>query len=139
MRYYTINVQLITCGSRVGSSPAQLRRRFRAHAEAHLYDESGVPPEGLAIYTLSDPRDIRDVRYVGQTSSPRRRFLQHLNQAQFGLPDERPWWVKQPKLRPLHTLGTGTVSRRMPAAGDGGDCVGRHTGGSTGDRESTHP
>jgi hypothetical protein len=103
MRYYTINVQLITCGSRVGSSPAQLRRRFRAHAEAHLYDESGVPPEGLAIYTLSDPRDIRDVRYVGQTSSPRRRFLQHLNQAQFGLPDERPWWVKQPKLRPLHT------------------------------------
>jgi hypothetical protein len=86
-----------------GSNPAQLRRRFRDHADVHLYDESGVPPEGLAIYTLSDPRDIRDVRYVGQTSSPRRRFLQHLSQAQLGVPDERPWWIKQPKLRPLYT------------------------------------
>jgi hypothetical protein len=87
----------------VASSPAQLRRRFRAHAEAQLYDESCVPREGIAIYTLSDPRDIRDARYVGQTSGPRRRFLQHLNQAQLWLPDELPWWVKQPKLRPLYT------------------------------------
>jgi hypothetical protein len=87
----------------VGSSAAQLRRRFRAHAEAQLYDESGVPPEGFAIYTLADPRDIRGVRYVGQTSSPRRRFLQHLNHAQLWLSDELPWWVKQPTLRPLYT------------------------------------
>jgi hypothetical protein len=87
----------------VGSSPAQLRRRFRAHAESQLYDESGVPTEGLAIYTLSDPRDIRAVRYVGQTSAPRRRFLQHLNHAQLWLPDELPWWIKRPKLRPLYT------------------------------------
>jgi hypothetical protein len=85
------------------AGPAQLRRRFRAHAEAQLYDESGVPAEGLAIYTLSDPRDIRDVRYVGQTSAPRRRFLQHLNHAKLWLPDELPWWIKQPKLRPLYT------------------------------------
>jgi hypothetical protein len=84
------------------SSPAHLRRRFRVHAESELYDESHMAPEGLAIYTLSDPRDIRDVRYVGQTRSPRRRFLQHLNHAQLWLPDELPWWVKQPKLRPLY-------------------------------------
>ncbi len=87
----------------MGSSPAQLRRRIRAHAKAQLYDESCVPNEGIAIYTLSDPRDIRDARYVGQTSAPRRRFLQHLNQAQLWLPDALPWWVKQRKLRPLYT------------------------------------
>jgi hypothetical protein len=81
----------------------QLRRRFCLHTKRELYDESGVPPEGLAIYTLSDPRDIREVRYVGQTGAPRRRFLQHLNQAQLWLPDECPWWVKVPKLRPLYT------------------------------------
>src|SRR5271154_5929464 len=69
-------------GSGIGISPAQLRRRFRAHATAQLYDESGVPDEGFAIYALSDPRDIRNVSYVGQTRSPRRRFLQHLNHAQ---------------------------------------------------------
>jgi hypothetical protein len=59
--------------------------------------------EGLAIYTLSDPRDIRDIRYVGQTSAPQRRFLQHLNEAQLWVPDDLPWWVKAPKLRPLYT------------------------------------
>jgi hypothetical protein len=87
----------------VGSSATQLRRRFHAHTEAQLYDESGVPPEGFAIYTLADPRDIRGVRYVGQTSGPRRRFLQHLNSARLWLPDELPWWIKQPTLRPLYT------------------------------------
>jgi hypothetical protein len=57
---------------------------------------------GIAIYSLSDPRDIRDVRYVGQSADPRRRFMQHLNAAKLWLPDERPWWVKSPKLRPLY-------------------------------------
>jgi hypothetical protein len=100
----------------VGSSAAQLRRRFRAHAEAQLYDESGVPPEGFAIYTLADPRDIQGVRYVGQTSAPRRRFLQHLNHAQLWLSDELPWWVKQPTLRPLYTWIRGLYrdERRLP-------------------------
>jgi hypothetical protein len=84
-------------------SAANLRRRFRAHTEAELHDESCEVAQGSAIYTLSDPRDIRDVKYVGQTSSPRRRFLQHLNHARLWLPDELPWWVKQPKLRPLYT------------------------------------
>jgi hypothetical protein len=81
----------------------QLRRRCRLHTRAQLYDESGSDPIGWAIYALSDPRDLREVRYVGQTTSPRRRFLQHLNHAQLSLPDELPWWLKQPKLRPLYT------------------------------------
>jgi hypothetical protein len=42
------------------------------------------------------------VRYVGQTSAPKRRFLQHLNSARLWLPDELPWWVKSPRLRPLY-------------------------------------
>jgi hypothetical protein len=80
----------------------QLRQRFRFHARTEIYDDSNARPGGVAIYTLSDPRDIRDVRYVGQTRAARRRFLQHLNHAQIWLPDELPWWIKQPKLRPLY-------------------------------------
>jgi hypothetical protein len=86
-----------------GADPVQLRRRCRAHARTQLYDESGVTPQGWAIYILSDPRDMRDIRYVGQTHSPKRRFLQHLNHAQLWLPDKLPWWIKRPQLRPLYT------------------------------------
>jgi hypothetical protein len=85
------------------SNRAQLRWRYRFHTREQLYDESGSEPLGWAIYALSDPRDLRNVRYVGQTTAPRRRFLQHLNHAQLWLPDELPWWIKQPKLRPLYT------------------------------------
>jgi hypothetical protein len=67
-----------------------------------LYDESGVDARGTAIYSLSDPRDIRDIRYVGLTHAPRSRFLQHLNTARLWMPDETPWWVRSPKLRPLY-------------------------------------
>jgi hypothetical protein len=67
-----------------------------------LYDESGVDARGTAIYCLSDPRDIRDVRYVGLTHAPTRRFLQHLNTARLWMPDDTPWWVRSPKLRPLY-------------------------------------
>jgi hypothetical protein len=81
----------------------QLGQKIRRHVREQLYDEFGVGEPGSAIYTLSDPRSIRDVRYVGQTSSPARRFLQHLNTAKLWLPDEVPWWVKSPKLRPLYT------------------------------------
>jgi hypothetical protein len=80
---------------------AQLARHIRGHVAGQLYDESGTTPQGTAIYSLSDPRDIRQVRYVGQTSAPQRRFLQHLNTARLWLPDETPWWVKSPQLRPL--------------------------------------
>jgi hypothetical protein len=81
---------------------AQVGRHFRRHIGMHLYDDSGVDPRGTAVYSLSDPRDIREVRYIGQTNTPRRRFLQHLNTAKLWLPDETPWWVKSPKLRPLY-------------------------------------
>jgi predicted GIY-YIG superfamily endonuclease len=59
--------------------------------------------EGVAIYTLSDPRDLRDVRYVGLSRAPARRFAQHVNAARLWLPDDMPWWYKAPPaLRPLH-------------------------------------
>ena len=80
----------------------QLARHIRSHIAVQLYDESGVPPNGIAIYSLSDPRDLRRVRYVGQTRLPSRRFRQHLDTARLWLPDDRPWWVKSPKLRPLY-------------------------------------
>lgn len=88
--------------SRLDLTKSQLARYVRCHVAAELYDESGAPAEGTAIYALSDPRDIRCIRYVGQTSHPRRRFLQHLNAARLWLPDERPWWIKSPTLRPLY-------------------------------------
>ena len=80
-----------------------MARRIRLHVQADLYDESGAPvPDGIAIYSLSDPGDLHGLRYVGQTGSPKRRFLQHLNTARLWVPEERPWWVKNPKLRPLY-------------------------------------
>jgi hypothetical protein len=81
---------------------AEMARRFRHHAERELYDDSGRDPVGTAVYSLADPRDLRLTRYIGQTSAPRRRFLQHLSTARLWLPEERPWWVKQPRLRPLY-------------------------------------
>jgi hypothetical protein len=81
----------------------QVGQQVRRHVREQLYDESGMRAHGVAIYVLSDPRSIRDVRYVGQTRSPARRFLQHLNTASLWLPDDVPWWVKSPKLRPLYS------------------------------------
>lgn len=87
------------------SAPAtrlQLSRLLRRRAGSHLVDDSATPPLAFAIYTLSDPRDVRDVRYVGQTAAPRRRLLQHLNHARLWLPDDTPWWIRSPRLRPLY-------------------------------------
>jgi hypothetical protein len=81
---------------------AQLMREIRRRAGTHLYDHSGVTAAGVAIYSLSDPRNVREIRYVGQTIAPRRRLLQHLSAARLWLPHEKPWWVKAPKLRPLY-------------------------------------
>src|SRR3984957_10245903 len=82
---------------------ACLSRRLSRHVDVEMYDESPESSGGVAIYMLVDPRDLRQTRYVGQTSQPRRRFLQHLNTARLWFPNERPWWVKSPKLRPLYT------------------------------------
>jgi hypothetical protein len=79
----------------------ELARQIRTHVAAQFYDDSGLTPRGSAIYSLADPRDLRDVRYVGRTSVPKRRFLQHLNTAMLWVPDELPWWIKAPKMRPL--------------------------------------
>jgi hypothetical protein len=80
----------------------QVARQIRSHVVRELYDESQQLGLGIAIYSLADPRELRVSRYVGQTSSPQRRFLQHLNTARVWFPDEQPWWVFQPKLRPLY-------------------------------------
>jgi hypothetical protein len=77
-------------------------RYLRQHVRAQFYDDSCGERLGRAIYSLSDPRDIRAARYIGQTLQPRRRFLQHLNAARLWLPDEQPFWVASPKLRPLY-------------------------------------
>jgi hypothetical protein len=84
------------------SSKAEIALFVRTRVSTHLVDDSGVAAQGIAIYSLSDPRDVRQVRYVGKTSAPRRRYHQHLNAARLWLPDQRPWWVASPKLRPLY-------------------------------------
>jgi hypothetical protein len=81
---------------------AQLARRCRDHVKRELYDDSGLAPVGTAIYSLADPRELRLPRYIGQTAAPRRRFMQHLRTARLRMPDDIPWWVQQPKLRPLY-------------------------------------
>jgi hypothetical protein len=86
----------------VASAQAALRREVRARLAGQLYDDSGSTPQGIAIYSLSDPRELRELRYIGQTRVPRRRLLQHLNTARLWLPDERPWWVRCAQLRPLY-------------------------------------
>ncbi len=83
-------------------SPAELGRFVRARLPSQLYDESGGDARGTAVYVLSDPRDLRAVRYVGQTRAPRRRFLQHVRTASVWMPDELPWWVVADRQRPLY-------------------------------------
>lgn len=78
--------------------PNSLRWRLRLH----LFDESGAAPQGTAIYSLADPRAVRVSRYIGQTAQPRRRLLQHVRIARLWLPDEKPWWVRAPRLQPLY-------------------------------------
>jgi len=80
----------------------EMSRRIRDHVRCELYDDSRSEPAGTALYSLADPRDLRLTRYIGQTSSPRRRFLQHLRTARLWVPDEKPWWVREPRLRPLY-------------------------------------
>jgi hypothetical protein len=84
------------------SGVAGLQYELRRWLRLHLYDESGVAPAGIAIYSLADPREVRASRYIGQTAHPRRRLMQHVRTARLWLPDERPWWVKAPRLRPLY-------------------------------------
>jgi hypothetical protein len=77
-------------------------RDVRRRVPQLLCDLSGAPPGGVAIYSLSDPRELRAARYIGRTCTPRRRLLQHVGTARLWLPDALPWWVSSPKLRPLY-------------------------------------
>jgi hypothetical protein len=81
---------------------SSLARLIAQHARRELYDDSNVEPSGIAIYSLVDPRELRLTRYIGQTSAPQRRFLQHMRTARLWMPDQTPWWVQQPALRPLY-------------------------------------
>jgi hypothetical protein len=83
-------------------SKTELARRIRRHSQRELYDDSGAAAIGTAIYSLADPRELGVPRYIGQTSAPRRRFLQHLGTARLWMPDDIPWWVMEPRLRPLY-------------------------------------
>ena len=97
--------------SPLGSSPAAavLQRELRRRLHWHLYDESGVTAAGAAIYSLADPREVRLSRYVGQTAQPARRLMQHLRTARLWLPDETPWWIEAPRLRPLYHWSDGDL------------------------------
>jgi len=85
-----------------GLSQAELNRQLRARVAQLLFDTSGMTAVGTAIYALADPRDAHEPRYIGQTRSPRRRLLQHIGQARLWLPADLPWWIKEPRLRPLY-------------------------------------
>jgi hypothetical protein len=85
-----------------GLTQAELNRRLRARVAQLLFDDSGMQARGTAIYALADPRDALEPRYIGQTRAPRRRLLQHIAQARLWLPGERPWWIREPRLRPLY-------------------------------------
>jgi hypothetical protein len=85
-----------------GLDRAQLTRHLRAHLPGHLCDTSAAAAQGIAVYSLCDPRELAAPRYVGQTRDPRRRLRQHVAAARLWLPDERPWWVRSSKLRPLY-------------------------------------
>jgi hypothetical protein len=82
---------------------AALAHRVRAAKAYNIIDQTGTDPGEVAIYALSDPRDVEAVRYVGRTRSPEARFSQHINAARLWLPDQLPWWISRPELRPLYT------------------------------------
>jgi hypothetical protein len=82
---------------------AALAHRVRAAKAYNIIDQTGTDPGEVAIYALSDPRDVEAVRYVGRTRSPEARFSQHINTARLWLPDQLPWWISRPELRPLYT------------------------------------
>ncbi|MEJ0100456.1 MAG: hypothetical protein WDO12_12265 [Pseudomonadota bacterium] len=80
-----------------------ISRRLRQCKLHNIVDQTDGEPGEFAIYTLSDPRDVTEVRYVGQTRNPSARYTQHVNSARLWLPDEVPWWIKKEALRPLYS------------------------------------
>jgi hypothetical protein len=107
-----------SASSKTALSPTswELARLVRARLGSQLYDDSGGDARGTAVYVLADPRDLRAVRYVGQTRAPRRRFLQHVRTARLWMPDELPWWVVADRHRPLYEWIRGLFrdEQRLP-------------------------
>jgi hypothetical protein len=102
---YCMDIQYrfaVTFATSMGPHTLQIARHVRNRCDAHIVDHSDTQAGEVAVYTLSDPRDLRLVRYVGQTTSPRKRYLQHVGAAKLWLPDELPWWIKIPRKRPLY-------------------------------------
>jgi len=83
-------------------TPALIARRVRRELPFLLSEPPGEGEDAIALYTLADPRDVRCVRYVGQTRAPRRRYLQHVRTARLWLTADTPWWVRLPRLRTLY-------------------------------------
>lgn len=84
-------------------SKSQIAAQIRRELTTHIIDDAALVAAPYSIYTLSDPRALREVRYVGQTAAPTRRYRQHLHTARLWLPDTTPWWIASPRLRPLYT------------------------------------
>ena len=89
-------------GSLGGVTRDELALRLRRQLSALICDASDGERAGVALYTLSDPREVRAVRYVGQSRAPMRRYRQHVRAACLALDAAAPWWVRQPHLGPLH-------------------------------------
>lgn len=85
-----------------GVTRAEIALRLRRQLPALICDDSDGERAGVALYTLSDPRDVRAVRYVGQSRAPLRRYRQHVRAACLALDARAPWWIRQPDLGPLH-------------------------------------
>ncbi len=95
--------RIVAAASEVRSpARAAIVRSVRGRMPAHVHDETNGAASGTAIYTLSDPRDLGSVRYVGRTRAPRRRYLQHVRAASLWIPDELPWWIGEERYRPLY-------------------------------------
>jgi hypothetical protein len=94
-----------------------LARRVRRCREYNIIDQTTAGSGEVAIYALSDPRDVQAVRYLGQTRNPVSRYTQHINAARLWVPEERPWWIKREALRPLYTWIRGLYfdERRLPS------------------------
>ena len=83
-------------------SREQLTRRIRSQLQLLLHDQSGDVPVGVAIYTLSDPRDVRDVRYgppatESRSNSPAKRSAAANGKKKDGVLAEPPR-IEMPKL-----------------------------------------
>ncbi|MEO8125824.1 MAG: hypothetical protein ABI822_01970 [Bryobacteraceae bacterium] len=87
----------------------QVALALRSRWRSLVWDNAdGARGNGYAIYTLSDPRDVRAVRYVGQSSDPPRRYCQHVQAARVWLADRPgadggpvPWWLDRSPARDL--------------------------------------